>query len=296
GAGLKVGDDNRTQYLLFLGRNEIAELAGLCHQHWQALAALQPTEPPESGDDKKLKKTTKQQKKEAKEAVPPEIKRKLEQLFNGGKAVDVSLFGRMVADSPGLELDAAAQVAHAVSANAIAAEFDYFTAVDDLQPGEEAGAGMIGTVEFNSACFYRYANVDTGQLDNNLQHDVALARQGLGAFLRAFVLAVPAGKQNSMAAHNPPSFVMTVVRLSGLWSLANAFLKPVTGAATDMVDEAIQRLDAYWNSLTAMYPDGNRVGLCTLHPGCLKALQPHCLDTFEEVVRSTVQSAFPPAG
>ena len=86
---------------------------------------------------------------------------------------------------------------------------------------------MIGTVEFNSACFYRYANVNLAQLADNLKGDRTHLSRTLEAFIRASIEAVPSGKQNSMGAQNPASFIMTVVRRAGLWSLANAFLRPV---------------------------------------------------------------------
>src|SRR5262249_24761939 len=131
---------------------------------------------------------------------------------------------------------------------------DYFTAVDDLNPREETGAGMIGTVEFNSACFYRYSNVALPQLAQNLEGDFDLAGRALEGFIRASVEAVPSGKQNSMAAQNPPSFVMVVVREAGLWSLANAFLDPVRPDGDgDLMRKSIERLDRHWGALTKMY-------------------------------------------
>jgi CRISPR system Cascade subunit CasC len=157
--------------------------------------------------------------------MPEEIKKELNRLLNGGMAVDLALFGRMLADLPNKNIDAACQVAHALSTNKVSMEFDFFTAVDDLSPEEETGAGMMGTVEFNSACFYRYANIDLKQLTGNLAGDSELAQKAVEAFLRAAVATIPTGKQNSMAAQNPPSLVFAVVRDKGLWSLANAFVK-----------------------------------------------------------------------
>jgi CRISPR system Cascade subunit CasC len=136
----------------------------------------------------------------------------------------------------------------------VSPEFDYYTAVDDLNPKGETGAGMIGTVEFNSGCFYRYANVDLAQLTENLKGDKNLASRTLQAFIRASIEAVPSGKQNSMAAQNPPSFVMVVVRRVGLWSLANAFLKPVApDEDEDLVRKSIVCIDHHWGALTRMY-------------------------------------------
>src|SRR4029453_12736521 len=104
-------------------------------------------------------------------------------------------------------IDAASQVAHALSTNIVNdAEIDYFTALDELKDPKNPGAAHINTAEFNSACYYRYANVDVGQLKDNLKDgDSTLAKKTLEAFLQAFVLAVPSGKQNSFASPTPPS-------------------------------------------------------------------------------------------
>jgi CRISPR system Cascade subunit CasC len=130
----------------------------------------------------------------------------------------------MLADMTKGNQYAACQVAHSISTHSIEREFDYYTAVDDLKPDDIAGADMIGTVEFNSACFYRYANVDFNKLVDNLHGDTELAKNGLKAFLEAFVIASPTGKQNTFAAHNPPEFVAITVRNNGApRNLANAF-------------------------------------------------------------------------
>jgi CRISPR system Cascade subunit CasC len=178
------------------------------------------------------------------------------------KSPDIALFGRMIAidaNKPfgklNLNVDAACQVAHALSTNKVSMEFDFYTAVDDLLPKGETGAGMMGTQEFNSACFYRYANVDCAQLLENLGGDQGLARKTLDAFLRAFVDAIPTGKVHSNAHQNPPSLVFTIVRDAGLWSLANAFLKPVSPgeADGDLMAASVARLDSYWGKLIRMY-------------------------------------------
>jgi CRISPR system Cascade subunit CasC len=96
--------------------------------------------------------------------------------------------------------------------------------VDDLKPEDTAGADMMGTIEFNAACFYRYAVVDWDKLVDNLQGDKKLAAKGLRAFLEGFVVAEPTGKQNTFAAHNPPEFVaVSVRRNTAPRNLANAF-------------------------------------------------------------------------
>ena len=161
--------------------------------------------------------------KEGKKGVSP-LGRALCQVLDGGKAVDMALFGRMLTDIPEKNQHAACQVAHAISTHAVEREFDFYTAVDDLKPEDTAGADMMGTVEFNSACYYRYAVVDWGKLVANLQGDADLATRGLRVFLQAFVLAEPTGKQNSFAAHNPPEFVaVSVCHDAAPRNLANAF-------------------------------------------------------------------------
>ena len=269
GAKLTVKDDGKTQYLLFLGEGEIAALTNLCETHWDALAKVAP---PEDDDDKK---TARKRKSAAKEAVPKEVQKELADLLDGGKAADLALFGRMLADLPDKNIDAACQVAHAISTNKVSAEFDFYTAVDDLKPEDTAGADMMGTVEFNSPCFYRYANVDVQQLTKNLHGDGELAHKTVEAFIRAAVTAIPTGKQNSMAAQNPPSFILAVVRDSGLWSLANAFVDPVRpNRDGDLVHHSIARLEQYWDSLVKVYGDDQIRGhwALALDDGSIKSL------------------------
>lgn len=239
----------KTEYLLFVGHDQIDRLAEVAQRYWDELVAIEVT----TGDSST--KSRREQKKAAQQGLPAGVKDAVERILNApSSAVDLALFGRMIADAPLGRVDAASQVAHAISTHQVSVEFDYYTAVDDLLPQETTGADMIGTVEFNSACYYRYANVDIDQLLRNLGGNQALARTGLEAFLRAAIHAIPTGKQNSFAAHNPPSFVATVVRDHGLWSLVNAFVQPVRPSAErDLVQASIRALDRYWAKLTAMY-------------------------------------------
>src|SRR5437867_286420 len=76
--------------------------------------------------------------------------------------------GEAIADRT---VDAAAQVAHAISTHKLSQEMDYWTAADDLKDrseGEDAGAGMLGTAEFNASLFYRCACINLDQLGRNL--------------------------------------------------------------------------------------------------------------------------------
>jgi len=225
---LEVVDKDKTQYLLFVGEKEIDAFANIILTHWDDL---------KSALDKKKTKY-----------IAKELRGKL----NGGKAADLALFGRMLADLPDKNIDAACQVAHAISTHKVDVEFDFYTAVDDLQPKEETGAGMMGDIEFNSACYYRYSNIDLEQLKDNLGGDAGLAQKTIEAFIRATAHAVPSGKQTSFAAQNPPDFIMAVVRHSGSWSLANAFARPVKEGA-DLMADSIATLVDYWGKLNQAY-------------------------------------------
>lgn len=170
-------------------------------------------------------------------------------------APDIALFGRMLAEKPELNIDAACQVAHALSTHRVSMEMDFYTAVDELSTEEETGAGMMGMVGFNSACFYRYARIDWEQLVKNLGGDKDLAKKTVKGFLLAAAKAVPTGKQNSFAAQNPPDFLLGVARFDGgAWSLANAFETPVKPAKDGgVVCPSIIALDAYWGKLVKTY-------------------------------------------
>lgn len=242
-AGLKLKDDGKTEYLLFLGEAEIAGFAALIEQHWDELAGA-----PVGGEKKG--------KKEAKASAPAEVVKKAKALLDGGKAVDVALFGRMLADMPEVNQDAACQVAHAISTHRVEREFDYFTAVDDKGGADETGAGMIGQVEFNSATLYRYAVVDARKLLGNLQQDRELTLSALEAFTQAVVRAIPTGKQNSFAAHNLPSFVGVCLRHGGPLNLANAFEKPVSPRADkSLSSQSVELLASHEDKLAAVYAD-----------------------------------------
>lgn len=242
-AGLKLKDDGKTEYLLFLGEAEIAGFANLIEQHWDELAGVP------AGGEKKGKK-------EAKANAPAEVVKKAKALLDGGKAVDVALFGRMLADMPEVNQDAACQVAHAISTHRVEREFDYFTAVDDKGGPDETGAGMIGQVEFNSATLYRYAVVDAGKLLGNLQQDRELSLSALEAFTQAVVRAIPTGKQNTFAAHNLPSFVGVCLRHAGPLNLANAFEKPVAARQdAALTSLSVSELARHEGKLAAVYAD-----------------------------------------
>jgi CRISPR system Cascade subunit CasC len=157
------------------------------------------------------------------------------------KSADVCLFGRMLAEAADLNVDAASQVAHAISTHKLSQEMDYWTAADDLKDrseGEDAGAGMLGTAEFNASLFYRYACLNLDQLGRNLgeksdkgewPNGSQLTAKTVQAFLLASYDAIPTGKLNGHAHFSPPVFALAVVRKRGMpLNLCNAFLDPVS--------------------------------------------------------------------
>ena len=187
----------------------------------------------------------------------------IESLKAAQPSADIALFGRMLAEQPGRNTDAACQVAHAFSTHAVDLEMDFYTAVDDLtKDRDETGAGMLGTQGFNSACFYRYALLDTAQLQKNLGGDPLATHAAAEAFLNAFCLSIPTAKQNSHAAQNLPSFGLFVVRETGVpVSLANAFAQPIR--RDDLITESVSRLTHYYERLNTVYGlyDGATVAL-----------------------------------
>ncbi len=168
-------------------------------------------------------------------------------------AIDIALFGRMVASDPSLNFDAAAQVAHSISTHAVHNEYDYFTAVDDCAPEDNAGAGHLGTVEFNSSTLYRYATVNINEkLVDQLGDDTAKAIRG---FAEAFVRSMPTGKQNTFANRTVPDLVYITVRNDQPINLVGAFEKPVPNSAEGYVSVSSRRLISYAQQIYNTFVD-----------------------------------------
>ena len=169
-------------------------------------------------------------------------------------AADISLFGRMLAAKTEFNVEAACQVAHAISIHKVAIEDDYFTAVDDLKTAEEdAGAGHVGTQEFASAVLYHYVCVDRGLLAENLGADEALVQKTLRALGEACLTVAPNGKQNSFAARSRAHHALVEKGPSQPRSLASAFLRPVSG--DDLLEQGVAALTATRDRLDRIYGD-----------------------------------------
>ena len=211
-------------YLLFLSTSQIARLAEL---------AIASARDGEALDAKTIRK-----------------------IFKEEHAVDIALFGRMVAEDPDLNVDAACQVAHAISTHAAENEYDFFTAVDDdksRSEEEDAGAGMMGTVEFSSATMYRYATVNLDMLVENLGDDDAALR-ALEVFIKGFCLSMPTGKQNTFANRTLPEAIVVSVRDDQPVSLVGAFEKPIrTNEADGYLTRSVEALAEHARAIEDNY-------------------------------------------
>lgn len=201
-----------------------------------------------------------------------ELQKEAEQKGYRPVTVDIALFGRMITSEAFRNVEASVQVAHAISTHKVDHEYDYFTAVDDLMrtsaEEEDAGADMIGDVEFNSACYYKYFSIDLNGLINTLTGETlghkgvseeekraaeSAAKDAVAAFLKASILTTPTGKQNTFAAHQLPAAVLVEIRpFRTPVSYANAFVDPARqGREGDLVSASLAKLASHVKGLTA---------------------------------------------
>lgn len=347
-------DDEESGYLQFLGKQAIEEITKLCLDDWNVFAEtfnLLPTKQQITEDIKKHKADIKKLKTQAaknpqtqsllaeaeskQKIVEEKLKQVDEQIKNAEKnqgelakkiiaalakkhTPDIAMFGRMITTAPIHSIDAASQVAHAISTHAVwQGEFDYFTAVDELKkkhnPETDAGAAMIGITEFNSACYYRFASVDVTLLRDNLEHaddKEMLTRKTVEAFLTSFALAAPSGMKTRFAQASQPSLILAVVRDHYLCSLANAFVTPIRVKDEDeigLVEKSINKLTKHFFTNERMY--GKTIGtqlavFCADSPEFIFKPQENETKTFvpknvevdslEDLIQEITSQIFPP--
>lgn len=154
----------------------------------------------------------------------------LELLREEHSTVDIAMFGRMLAKTPRFNMEAAVQVAHALTVHEAAVEDDFFTAVDDLNDGsEDAGSAHMGVTEFGAGLFYTYICIDRAQLVENLEKNEELADRAIQALIEAAAKVAPSGKQNSFASRAYASLIVAEKGDQQPRSLSVAFLDPVDG-------------------------------------------------------------------
>lgn len=186
--------------------------------------------------------------------------------------VDIALFGRMITSEAFRDCEASVQVAHAISTHKVEHEYDYFTAVDDFKGSADtdadASVDMIGDIEFNSACYYKYISVDFDGLVANLTGEsigkkiitsddratsLDMAARAVDALLKSAVFAAPSGKQNAFAARQLPAVILIEVRpYNTPVNYANAFVEPAKstldkGLVKDSVDKLARHMSAITN-------------------------------------------------
>lgn len=244
GAGIKLdkprakkGDDGedalqQSKYLLFMGNRQYDRLADI------AVEALGQDDPVKRIKDKDVKKIIKQ-------------------IVADDRSIDVALFGRMVADDTDLNVDATAQVAHAISVHAVDSESDFFTAVDDVKQDSEeegdSGAAMVGQIEFNAATYYRYANVDADRL-NDILGDPDATGKAVAAFIQAFLTSMPQGKVHTFAQGTLPDLVVVNVRNTQAVNLVGAFERPVEPDYVQHATEALVRREQDFENAYGVQP------------------------------------------
>lgn len=248
-----------TDYLIFLANTEIDKLA---------LLALEWMD----------------QGKKTAQKPDSDMKNKVENIFHDEQAVDIALFGRMLADAPDLNTDASAQVAHAISVDVIRPEYDFFTAKDDRSENDNAGAAMMDSVGFNSSTLYRYANVNLTALREQLGN-IEVTSKAASVFVEAFIRSMPTGKQNSYGNRTLPETCIVAFRDNQPINAVEAFERPVKAsedksitqiACLRLIDELHRIEKAYdekpkhtWVTSTIVSPEDlesteNLVSLTTL--------------------------------
>jgi CRISPR system Cascade subunit CasC len=300
----------KSESLAFLGKDSIERIAELIKQNPEKVQAAADLfrkyrEDKRKGKDYKgsiSKDDKKDIRNKVKKALGNDLANEIEKCLDGSRAADLALFGRMLADLPDKNVYASSQVAHSISTHKTGVEFDFYTAVDDLKPEDTAGADMLGTVEFNSACFYRYANVNVEKLRVNLQGDEDLTRATVEAYIRAAAFAIPTGKQNSFATHEKPSFVLATVSDAGKCSLANAFEKAVKAEEWSaeknekregLVLNSIEKLSAHYGKLNKIYGDTtkSKFFVTTNEAAATDGLGTEA-ESFAELIEKTVSAIF----
>lgn len=245
----------------------------------------------------KEEETIKAEAEKKKETLKAEIEAFVKRIATASKTltVDIGLFGRMTTSDLVVDVEAACQVAHAISTHETLIESDYFTAMDDRS--DKAGAAFMGTETFfNSAVYYKYLNLDVDALQKHLSHlSAEEVAHAAGVLVCAAALANPTGKQNSFAAHGVPEVILIEVsKTKRPLSYANAFLQPVKG--DNLMTESAKGLATYIDAVAAAYAptDVRRVLLAVgnASPAALKSTHDSA-PTLDELAQKVVELIAP---
>ncbi len=186
------------------------------------------------------------------EALPSNADLKKMILRRADGAADVAMFGRMLADNPDFNREAAVQVSHALTTHQALVEDDFYTAVDDLKTAsEDAGAGFVGDAGFGSGVYYLYACIDVDLLVENLEGDRDLAARAAEALAEALAISTPSGKRNSFGHQTRASYIRAEVGAQQPRSLAGAFFEPVRGS--NLLAASVEALDGMVGQMDTAY-------------------------------------------
>lgn len=190
-------EDSKSDTLIFFGPNEVKVLAEKFK---------------ENDFDAEKVITQKDQKKQAKELADIIGKSKFAQCetLDG---LDIALFGRMIAQAPSLDIQAACSFSHAISTHKVSNQIEFFTALDDFSDSQ--GSAHMGSLEFNAATYYRYISLDLGQLFESLGGD-EFFKDAISAFVKALFIAVPSARQTTQSG-------------SCMWDFAKVFVRKGQG-------------------------------------------------------------------
>ena len=185
------------------------------------------------------------------EELPKDKDLKKTVLRRADGAVDIAMFGRMLADDADFNRDAAVQVAHSITTHSAQAQEDWFSAVDDLNKAEETGAGHLGEIAFGSGVFYQYVCVNCGLLIENLNGDKELAAKGIEALARGLAQSTPRGKQNTFAHHPRAHYILAERGPQAPRDLSGAFFSPVK--AQPWLETSVSALKSTRDAIDAAY-------------------------------------------
>lgn len=164
--------------------------------------------------------------------------------INQGKtgSMAITAFGRMFANAPQFNIEAALSVSPAVSTHAISIDTDYFSTGDDLREAQqETGATFLGIAQFTNGVFYRSVTIDKVQLKETwTAFGNPDSKANLEALVRSVVYGQPRGKENSTAPYTLPALVLAEEQR---YRVAYDFERPVLAqGAGGFLESTVQEL------------------------------------------------------
>lgn len=254
--------DGKSATLFFISDSEAAGVAAFFHQRSFECPNIES-----EGENEKKTKRGKGKNDSIVKNFYKEIHAACKNAINPARdGLDIALFGRMVADATDLNVEAAASFAHAISTHRVDPEIDFFTAVDDCKAEGESGSAHMGSLEFNSATYYRYVSLDLGQLAETLKSDDITS--AVEAFAKALFLAVPAARQATMSAANLWNYALVTIRKGQRLQLGFNTAVRTSVKEPDIVANSIKALQEQFANAERM--TGSLFGLREKYEICLE--------------------------